>query len=48
VSLENIFDKDFINGVAPQSGLGDTVSAETSAVFPGQGRRWQIGMESRF
>lgn len=48
VSLENVLDEDFVNSVAPQSGLNNSVNDNTAAVFSGQGRRWQIGIEWAF
>jgi iron complex outermembrane receptor protein len=47
-SLENVFDTEFVNSVAPQSGLNGTVNEQTSALFPGQDRRWQVGVEWAF
>lgn len=48
ISLENLFDKNFINSVAPQSGLNHSINNDTAAVFSGQGFRWQIGIEYNF
>lgn len=48
ISLDNIFDQNFINSVAPQSGLNHSVNNDTAAVFSGQGQRWQIGIEYNF
>lgn len=45
VSLENLFDEQFVNSVSPQSGLNNSVNHHTAAVFSGQGRRWSFGME---
>ena len=48
VSVENLFDESFVNSVAPQSGLNSSLTNMTAALFSGQGRRWQLGLEYKF